>query len=150
LPEHVGPHVDFITPTIHFDAKLRKRDQNTRISIAQPGRSTPKTGGEVEKVLPSLEDCDKQITPLCLRTLYGLSYEPVATGKNSFGVGVYTFVSRFMFLTHREVEYTPVAYLQSDLDMFAKNLSTGLEGVSPTLISIDGGSLFKSSISQNG
>ncbi|KAJ8581127.1 subtilisin-like protein [Rhizopogon salebrosus TDB-379] len=123
LPEHVVPHVDFVTPTIHFDAKLRKRDQNTRISIAQPGRSTPKSAGEVEKVLGSLEDCDKQITPLCLRTLYGLSYEPVATDKNSFGV----------------VEYTPGAYLQPDLDMFAKNFSTGLEGVSPILASIAGG-----------
>jgi tripeptidyl-peptidase-1 len=133
-----------VTPTIHFDAKLRKRDQNTRISIAQPGRSTPKSAGEVEKVLESLEDCDKQITPLCLRALYGLSYEPVATDKNSFGVGVYTSVSQFMFLTHREVEYTPGAYLQPDLDMFAKNFSTGLEGVSPILASIAGGNFYKS------
>jgi hypothetical protein len=28
--------------------------------------------------------------------------------------------------------------------MFAKNFSTGLQGVSPTLVSIDGGNFYKS------
>ncbi|KAJ8585970.1 subtilisin-like protein [Rhizopogon salebrosus TDB-379] len=123
LPEHVVPHVDFVTPTIHFDIKLRKRGQSTRVPMGQSGMSGPKTTGQVNNIFNQLEDCDKQIAPICLRTLYGLWYEPVATEKNSYGI----------------VEYTTQAYLQSDLDMFAKNFSTGLEGVSPTLISIDGG-----------
>lgn len=37
------------------------------------------------------------------------------------------------------VEYTPQAYLQSDLQMFAKNYSTDLIGKEPYLVSIDGG-----------
>lgn len=37
------------------------------------------------------------------------------------------------------VEYTPQAYLQSDLDMFNRNFSSALVGKSPTLVSIDGG-----------
>jgi hypothetical protein len=38
-----------------------------------------------------------------------------------------------------EVEYTPMAYNPSDLDMFATNFSTGLVGKRPKLVSIDGG-----------
>jgi tripeptidyl-peptidase-1 len=41
------------------------------------------------------------------------------------------------------VEYTTQAYVQSDLDIFARNFSTGLEGASPTLVSIDGGKFSK-------
>ncbi|OJA13987.1 hypothetical protein AZE42_04597 [Rhizopogon vesiculosus] len=123
LPEHVIPHVDFVTPTIHFDAKLRKRRQSIRVPISQPGKSGPKTTGKVQDIFHQLGNCDEQITPICLRALYGLWYEPVAAKANGFGI----------------VEYTPGSYLQSDLDMFAKNFSTGLQGVSPTLVSIDGG-----------
>lgn len=126
LPEHVIPHVDFVTPTIHFDARIQKRDKYSRVPIGQPGQgSTPKTTGQIEDILNQIEDCDKQITPICLRALYGLWYQPVSGSNNSYGI----------------VEYTPQAYVQSDLDMFAKNFSTGLEGVSPTLVSIDGGSV---------
>jgi hypothetical protein len=39
------------------------------------------------------------------------------------------------------VEYTPQAYLQSDLDMFHGNFSDGLVGVAPYMVSIDGGML---------
>lgn len=126
LPGHVIPHVDFVTPTIHFDAKIPKRDTYGRVPIGQPGQgSIPKTTGQIDGLLDQIEDCDKQITPICLRALYGLWYQPVSGDKNSYGI----------------VEYSPQAYVQSDLDLFAKNFSTGLEGVSPTLVSIDGGSV---------
>ena len=36
-------------------------------------------------------------------------------------------------------EYTPQAYLQSDLQMFAQNYSADLIGKEPYLVSIDGG-----------
>ncbi|KAG2122346.1 subtilisin-like protein [Suillus clintonianus] len=125
LPEHVVPHVDFVTPTIHFDARIEKRNSQSRVPIGQPGQggSSPKTTGQIDGILDQIEDCDKQITPICLRALYGLWYQPVSGNSNSYGI----------------VEYTPQAYVQSDLDIFAKNFSTGLEGVSPTLVSIDGG-----------
>ncbi|KAG2158529.1 peptidase S8/S53 domain-containing protein [Suillus bovinus] len=129
LPEHVTPHVDFVTPTIHFDAKISKRNEHSRVPIGQPGQgSTPKTTGQIGNILDQIEDCDQQITPICLRALYGLWYQPVAGDRNSYGI----------------VEYTPQSYVQSDLDLFAQNFSTGLEGVSPTLVSIDGGSVSTS------
>lgn len=37
------------------------------------------------------------------------------------------------------VEYTPQAYLQSDMQMFAQNYSEDLIGKEPYLVSIDGG-----------
>ena len=33
------------------------------------------------------QECDKYTTPNCLRMLYGLFYQPVATDKNSYGIG---------------------------------------------------------------
>ena len=35
---------------------------------------------------PNLEHCDEQITLDCLRALYNISYTPVATDKNTFGI----------------------------------------------------------------
>ena len=93
LPEHVQPHVDFVTPTVHFDAKILKRSgggstDGIGLSIGQLGSGThPKTIGEIQTLMNDLEDCDKQITPICLRALYGLVYEPVAATKNSYGIG---------------------------------------------------------------
>ncbi|KAF8835707.1 subtilisin-like protein, partial [Paxillus ammoniavirescens] len=37
------------------------------------------------------------------------------------------------------VEYTPQSYRQDDLNLFARNFSSDLYGVSPTMVSIDGG-----------
>jgi tripeptidyl-peptidase-1 len=93
LPEHVQSHVDFVTPTVHFDAKISKRSSSSSPdgfarSVGQPGHGTyPKTTGEIQSLLNQLETCDQQITPICLRALYGLVYEPLAADKNSYGIG---------------------------------------------------------------
>ncbi|KAI9568885.1 peptidase S8/S53 domain-containing protein [Boletus coccyginus] len=130
LPEHLSSHVDFVTPTVHFDAKLSKRSGSTQPlrSVGLPGSGNgPKTSGQVLDwtFLNQLTDCDTHITPLCLRVLYGLFYEPFVPEKNSYGI----------------VEYTPQSYLQDDLNMFARNFSSDLYGKSPVLVSIDGGVL---------
>ena len=38
-------------------------------------------------ITPSLENCDAEITPDCLRALYSINYTAVATQNNTFGVG---------------------------------------------------------------
>lgn len=92
LPEHLVPHVDFVTPTVHFDAKLSKRSDggpSSFTSIGSPSSNIgPKTSGE-SLDLNQLGGCDEHITPACLRALYGFYYEPVAYDRNSFGVGEY-------------------------------------------------------------
>ena len=83
---------------MHFDTKLTRRsgDESTAPArdIGQPGAgiSSPKTAGTVSGIIGELEQCDEYITPICLRTLYGLFYEPVCTDKNSFGIGQWMFL----------------------------------------------------------
>ncbi|KAH7904096.1 Pro-kumamolisin, activation domain-containing protein [Hygrophoropsis aurantiaca] len=111
LPAHVAPHVDFVVPTIHFDAKI------PTMAVSESHNSTGKArrGGSSR--------CE-QMQPHCYRGLYGIPETPPSPAKqNSFGI----------------VEYTPNAYLQKDLDMFADLFSPSLVGKSPKRISIDGG-----------
>ena len=138
VPEHVSKHLDFITPTVHFDAKIRppgaesgleKRKVQPGIGskVGQPGSgSLPKQGeilGSIENIIMELAQCDEFIVPDCLRALYLIP--PVLTNlqKNAYGI----------------VEYSPQAYLQPDLDMFFANFSKKQVQTTPTLVSIDGG-----------
>ena len=150
VPETVSRHVDFITPTVHFDAKLAppqegnkrlKRDTpSTNVKSAvgiqvQPGKaskvgapgsgSLPKKGADVdiEDVLSELMQCDTHITPDCLRALYLLPPSNGSHPDNSYGI----------------VEYSPQAFVQTDLDLFFRNFTPELVGRPPVLDSIDGG-----------
>ncbi|KAF8800106.1 subtilisin-like protein [Phlegmacium glaucopus] len=126
LPIHVSPHIEIVTPSIYFDTVLKKHGSTSLPAkgIGLPGVGlTPKTAGKITTLFKDLQNCDKIITPLCLRVLYGFFYQPSASDRNTLGI----------------VEYTPQAYLQSDLDTFAKNFSSEMIGKSPKLVSIDGG-----------
>jgi tripeptidyl-peptidase-1 len=96
LPADIQRHVDFVTPTLHFDAKIEKkrkrRSMETREidlakrqssaighnvapgtghSIGAPGIKTgPKSGGKIGAILNELANCDEMIVPNCLRALY--------------------------------------------------------------------------------
>ncbi len=147
IPEHLGSHVDFITPTVHFDTKIpqaavdlngnNKRDvptsaagvpvkEKTALSIGSPNSgSLPKKGTDIniKGILDELKNCNKYITPNCLRALYEFPPGFTANPRNSYGI----------------VEYTPQAYLQGDLDLFFANFSKAQVQRSPILDSIDGG-----------
>jgi tripeptidyl-peptidase I len=85
VPEHLRDHIDFITPTVHFDAKLNqptKRSTDPKPAV-QPAKAksigsatsniaAPKDGGKIPfgEVIAELEQCDTYITPDCLRALY--------------------------------------------------------------------------------
>jgi tripeptidyl-peptidase-1 len=182
LPQHVTKHVDFITPTVHFDTPLnlkhrrslpadapqlkhkreiRKRNVRTLgeateqaefdgpIPRYRPGiaaevgtnlGSLPKQGAtladeEVSREAEQLDRCDRQITPACLRTLYGFNQTNTATTnpKNSFGI----------------VEYSPQTYIQSDLDKYFDNFSSIAKGMEPVLRGINGGVLLPTNRSFN-
>ncbi|KAI0833697.1 subtilisin-like protein [Trametes gibbosa] len=125
LPEHVAKHVELVTPTLHFDAKVKKRSSKIKVGNPGAGPVTPKTTGKIQTIFNQLENCNEQITPICLRALYNFAYIPLAAHKNSIGI----------------VEYTPQAYLPSDLDLFFTNFSKSQVGERPNLISIDGGTI---------
>lgn len=139
VPAKIQEHVDFITPTLHFDAKLgpasgesgkglQRRDvPNIGGSLGKPGSgSLPKKGATLDfihNIITELSMCDEFIVPDCLRYLYLIP--PVLTNLQTNPYGV--------------VEYSPQAFLQSDLDLFFANYSKNQVHKSPNLISIDGG-----------
>lgn len=134
LPTHIVPHVDLVTPTIDFSAVLEKRDSHgPPIKIGDPGFGNhPKTkGGKITPHPPphgpqsqaGTANCDSQITLDCLRALYGINYTPVSPAAGRFGI----------------VEYTPQAYVPSDIDVFSATYEPALSGKRPTLAAIDGG-----------
>ncbi|CAN8105281.1 unnamed protein product [Discula destructiva] len=123
-------HIDFIMPTVHFDARVRpsqeellrkKRDlpslfANTTASLPKPGKEI-----DINAIDLELTGCDAQITPDCLRALYNLT-----TGTynlSSYGI----------------VEYGFQSYLPDDLDLFFANFSSEQTGERPLLASVDGG-----------
>jgi tripeptidyl-peptidase I len=89
IPEHLRDHIDFVTPTVHFDVKVnnpKKRSSNVAggtkpavepakaksIGSASVNVASPKTDGDIPDGLSiaELKQCDKYITPDCLRALY--------------------------------------------------------------------------------
>jgi tripeptidyl-peptidase-1 len=98
LPAHIAPHVDLVTPTVHFNAIISRAAEPSHLEIRGPGSAVklgkpderfnvPKTTGVISKIFNQLDKCDQMITPLCLRALYDLVYTPVAAENNSYGIG---------------------------------------------------------------
>ncbi|RDI89307.1 hypothetical protein Vi05172_g412 [Venturia inaequalis] len=173
LPAHISNLVDFVTPSVHFDAKVGQHedpkrhmrklpshmvpksakkelkreiklmtaaDADRQIEMIRPGEaasvgmrlgSLPKQGavlGENEAVdAQELEDCDRTITPNCVRALYQFGPGESANQQNTLGI----------------VEYAPQSYVESDLDKFFANFSAKMVGERPVLQSIDGGQIIK-------
>ncbi|KAL8986875.1 MAG: hypothetical protein Q9177_003869 [Variospora cf. flavescens] len=146
IPNHIRSHVDFITPTVHFDAKVpqavahpvEKRAPTTTAAAGHPvetkaalgigapsSGSLPKEGARIniQGLIDELENCNRFITPNCLRALYMFPPGRTANPENSYGI----------------VEYSPQAYLQGDLDLFFANFSKNQVQRTPTLASINGG-----------
>jgi tripeptidyl-peptidase-1 len=112
LPEDIKKHIDLITPTVHFDAKVEspkkgrklnqdevaivKRQTSTTGHNVQPGighsigspgsKSLPKSGGKISTIINELEHCDVSIVPDCLRALYEFpsSFPTNAKSKSAF------------------------------------------------------------------
>ena len=109
IPEEIRDHVDFVTPTVHFDAKIDLRKKRRSLSerqtetstvghqteagagrqIGSPGDgSLPKEGAKVpsDAVHQDLKNCDTAITPACLRALYEVPTNPRANSKSKLPV----------------------------------------------------------------
>jgi tripeptidyl-peptidase-1 len=88
----------------------------------------PGSKGVINATVPAgVGECDRYTTLDCLRALYGINYKGPRSPPNK-NTDIFAVV-----------EYTPGAYLPSDLDMFYTNYSSGLVGTRPKLVSIDGG-----------
>ncbi|KAF9561786.1 subtilisin-like protein [Agrocybe pediades] len=92
VPAHVKEHIDLIKPTVHFNHRptpnaLQKR-AGKNLGAPSIFNGPKKAGNSFVKITPSLENCDQFITPDCLRALYSINYKPIATKKNSYGIGI--------------------------------------------------------------
>lgn len=119
---------------MHFDRKVGiasasnniKRDSLPSLQKSSRRFSTVKAGAvfpSVQTIINELQNCSQYTVPDCLRALYLIP--PVLTNlqKNPFGI----------------VEFTPQAYLQSDLNMFFANFSKNQRQKTPIEDDIDGG-----------
>jgi tripeptidyl-peptidase-1 len=143
LPSHLTEHIDIVIPTVHFDKKIGRPRQMKKVDLPLPLRelnkrtidnphgllgspndqSNPKQGATVTNALMSIENCDTMITPACLQALYDVPPGSTAMENNTLGI----------------VEYTPQAFLQSDLDMYFKQFGPStLQAKTPTENFIDG------------
>ncbi|KAF2152969.1 subtilisin-like protein [Myriangium duriaei CBS 260.36] len=149
IPAHLKDHIDLVTPSVHFDAKIVKRKEDAKEKRTVPGAahsigkpwtqpglaSLPKLTQYISpnNIIQQLQNCSNQIVPNCLRALYEFPPNLGANPKNSYGI----------------VEYTPQAYVPSDLDNFFRNFSTRQIGDRPILDSIDGGVVQQTNMSFN-
>ena len=145
VPEHVSVHIDLIIPTVAFDAHVvRSKNEHARTirsvnlkgalepRVALKSRAPnlaplPKSGPffNISTPLDGLRNCRDFTTPDCLRALYRIPPGTSANPNNTYGI----------------VEYTPQSYLQGDLDLFFANFSINQVQRTPTLASIDGGTV---------
>lgn len=77
LPSHLREHVDFIQPTVHFDAIVKpvkqRRDLQGREIVKPSTHSRPgKEVGQAAAVKYTLANCYEYVTPDCLRALYNV------------------------------------------------------------------------------
>lgn len=146
VPDHLSKHIDIITPTVHFDQHIGHERLNNRVSmdadqvnelkkrgLDSGGRPStgmqgsgldgwsPKQGDFVENAMMTLDDCDKMLTLDCIRALYKIPKGDLSAKNNSLGI----------------VEYTPQAFLQSDLDLFFDQFEPKLKGKGPDVDLID-------------
>lgn len=81
LPQHVAPHVEIVTPSVHFDAIIRPTPMNRDTALMKTDITV------VNTTYLGVGHCDTQISIDCLRALYDFDYTPIASGRNSYGIG---------------------------------------------------------------
>lgn len=141
LPDHIREHVDYITPGVKFSPSLTK-SQVKRSPLNKPHMTNkphknpgpqkwnpPKSShpwhmpAGAGSLPPDLQDCGRNITPVCIKALYDIPNPHLTDNVNSLGL----FESND-------------AYAQEDLDLFFKNFSPNVpQGTHPILESINGG-----------
>jgi tripeptidyl-peptidase I len=76
IPHHLIPHIDFITPTIQFDAivktRMKRRDVDESVKPTHGGKKGA-AAPAASQITYSLANCNQYITPDCLRALYNFT-----------------------------------------------------------------------------
>lgn len=136
MPEHLAPHIDYITPGIKLNPVVKravnsKRSVNTKrasraaktpfyVKVDESGRLTAADAA----LPPSLVNCSTQMTPTCIKALYSIPDATLATPGNSLGL-------------YQQGSY----FSESDVNKFFAAYTPEIsQGTFPINASIDGGS----------
>ena len=85
VPAHIQEHIDFITPTVHFDANVKitkkRRDlQGRKIAVRPISEAKPNPDTLVpQPAAYTLSNCYEYTTPDCLRALYNFTNGTLAS-----------------------------------------------------------------------
>ncbi|KAG9736267.1 subtilisin-like protein, partial [Aureobasidium melanogenum] len=114
LPDEVARHVDMVEPTTQFPREVRPR---------KPG-SVHSDQASQETI--DHHDCNRTITPDCLRTLYNLPLASTLRNTSTHGhIGIAGFLAEYPY--------------QKDFEMFTKKFAPYLVDVAePRFIPVDG------------
>jgi tripeptidyl-peptidase-1 len=134
LPEHVREHIDFLSPGIKLSAVLRKTELKrdapaTRHYKPGPMKKLPEHNPNYKPPpgagsLPAdLQDCGRNITPVCLKALYHIPDAHIKDSVNRLGL-------------YEDID----TYSQDDLNSFFALYAPYVpQGTHPLLDSVDGG-----------
>ncbi|KAF2163195.1 hypothetical protein M409DRAFT_37314, partial [Zasmidium cellare ATCC 36951] len=115
LPQHIAPHVDYITPGVKLSPPMRKPP------YTGPWNPPPGAGQLPE----DLRTCGLNITPACIRALYDVPF-PRETVKSGV-IGIY------------EADRLS-SYSQEDLNLYFQQFAPYVpQGTEPTVVSVNGG-----------
>lgn len=148
VPKHIQEHVDYITPGVKLFSAEKQRNKKRSFGVGHYGKGFTEPLKSTFGVFPpptlgNVTDCDKRITPDCIRALYRVPKTPEyplwAAGpmpRNDNSLGVF-----------EEGDF----YAQLDLDLFFGNYSTNIpKGTHPTPAYIDGADAPTTNISDAG
>lgn len=138
VPAEIQRHIDYITPGVKFSAPVKKRI--TKRSEPSAGRrrsglakitvdhslapSSYYNTSQASYLPEILQDCGENITPACIKALYGIPPAHLNDSVNSLGI-------------YEDGDY----YAQEDLDLFFANYAPNVpNGTHPTPAFIDGAS----------
>ncbi|KAF2094775.1 putative protease S8 tripeptidyl peptidase I [Rhizodiscina lignyota] len=136
LPSEVAGHVDFVKPGVKLSGTLKKRQVERRDILSRPvgpwekphhihPRHDPAYSmfPGAHALAPDLQNCGVNITPTCIKALYGIPPASHSDPVNAMGL-----------FEHFD------AFAQEDIDLFFKTFAPNVpQGTSPTVLSVDGG-----------
>jgi tripeptidyl-peptidase-1 len=131
VPEHLQRHIDYITPGIKLTPVVKRTVKTKRGSpysakspIHIEVQETQAISAAAAALPPALQNCSTNITPACIKALYGIPDAPAAVPGNS--VGLYQQGSYFA---------------KSDIDLYLARYAPYVpQGTYPINASIDGAS----------
>lgn len=143
IPKALQGHVDFITPTVHFDTNIetRKKQKVPKPASKKRGEGEGECGyAPTSTPCPTcppgtnpgdpktyIGNCAESTTPACVRALYGLPDPSTIKRMNSTNIPVGV------------VEFAPDAQYSIDLDDFFSVYTDVPCGTQPRTLSISGG-----------